>query len=234
MRSEAIDELLSNYLAMPARVSWDGALGDSVRGTFVRGRLELAGVAVLALPVQRLVLSSECFRFTPGLPARIHAEGPRVEVTIDQAQVDRWLARANAPFALRLAPEGIELTLGLAGYEVTRAEATLSIDRGWFLLRPRHASFLGIENRLARLFRTFFPMPRLAPETRLSAIRHRPGALELELSLADFEEDLRPGLVGRLVERFLPKPGWLLGGGPLRSAGPAQRGASRRPVSDPA
>ena len=49
MHSQAVDELLSQYLAMPARVSWKGALGDSVRGTFVGGRLELAGVAVLVV-----------------------------------------------------------------------------------------------------------------------------------------------------------------------------------------
>jgi hypothetical protein len=207
MRSEAIDELLSTYLAMPARVSWKGALGDSVRGTFVGGRLELAGVAVLALPCQRLVLESERFQFTPGLPARIRAVGPKLEITIEQAQIDRWLARARAPFSLTLRADGVELALDVAGYPVTRMQAELCIDRGWFVLRPRHASLFGFENRLATLFRTFFPMPRLARETRLSAIRHQAGAIALELALDDFEEDLSPGLVGRLQQRFLPLPG---------------------------
>lgn len=210
MHSQAVDELLSQYLAMPARVSWKGALGDSVRGTFVGGRLELAGVAVLALPCQRLVLESERFQFTPGLPARIRAVGPRVEMTIEQGQIDRWLARARAPFRLALREGGVELALDVAGVAVTRLEATLCIDRGWFVLRPKRAALFGIENRLAALFRTFFPMPRLAPETRLSAIRHREGAILLELALADFEEDLSPGLVQRLQQRFLPLPGRLL------------------------
>lgn len=210
MHSQAVDELLSQYLAMPARVSWKGALGDSVRGTFVGGRLELAGVAVLALPCQRLVLESERFQFTPGLPARIRAVGPRIEMTIEQSQIDRWLARSRAPFRLALREDGVELALDVAGVAVTRAEATLCIDRGWFVLRPKRAALFGIENRLAALFRTFFPMPRLAPETRLSAIRHREGAILLELSLADFEEDLSPGLVQRLQQRFLPLPGRLL------------------------
>jgi hypothetical protein len=206
MRSEAIDELLSQYLAMPARVSWKGALGDSVRGTFVGGRLELAGLAILALPCQRLVLESERFQFTPGIPARIRAVAPRIEMTIDQAQIDRWLARARAPFRLALREHGVELALDVAGVDVTRAEAELQIDRGWFVLRPRRASLFGIDNRLALLFRTFFPMPRLAPETRLSAIRHAAGSLSLEFSLDDFEEELTPGLVQRLQERFLPIP----------------------------
>ncbi len=206
MHSDAIDELISKYLAMPARVSWKGALGDSVRGTFVGGRLELAGVAVLALPCQRLVLESERFQFTPGLPARIRAVGPRIEMTIEQFQIDRWLARVKAPFRLALRENGVELALDVAGYPVTRAEAELCIDRGWFVLRPRSASVFGLENRLAALFRAFFPMPRLAPETRLSAIRHEPGALKLEFRLDDFEEELRPGLAQRLQERFLPLP----------------------------
>jgi hypothetical protein len=162
---------------------------------------------VLALPCQRLVLESERFQFTPGLPARIQAVGPKIEMTIEQAQIDRWLARARAPFTLALRESGVELAIDLAGLPLTRAEATLGIDRGWFVLRPRRASFLGIENRLAALFRTFFPMPRLAPETRLSAIRHRSGAIALELQLDDFEEELSPGLVGRLQQRFLPLPG---------------------------
>ncbi|MFO0688532.1 MAG: hypothetical protein U0900_07480 [Myxococcota bacterium] len=210
MHSQAVDDLLSQYLAMPARVSWKGALGDSVRGTFVGGRLELAGVAVLALPCQRLVLESERFQFTPGLPARIRAVAPRIEMTIEQSQIDRWLARAKAPFALALHENGVELALDVAGFPVTRAEAALCIDRGWFVLRPKRASLFGFDNRLAALFRAYFPMPRLAPETRLSAIRHRKGAIVLELALSDFEEDLSPGLVQRLQQRFLPLPGRMM------------------------
>ena len=206
MHSDAIDQLISTYLAMPARVSWKSALGDSVRGTFVGGRLELAGVAVLALPCQRLVLDSERFQFTPGLPARISATRPRIEMTIEQAQIDRWLARTRAPLRLALGEQCIELSLLVGGRAVSRAEAELCIDRGWFLLRSRRASVLGLENRLAALFRTFFPMPRLAPETRLSAIRHAPGALVLEFQLEDFEEELRPGIAQRLQARFLPLP----------------------------
>lgn len=214
MHSDAIDELISTYLSMPARVSWKGALGDSVRGTFVGGRLELAGVAVLALPCQRLVLESERFQFTPGLPARIQAVGPRIEMTIEQAQIDRWLARAKAPFRVALHDVGVELSVDVAGFAVTRAMAELRIDRGWFVLRPRRASFLGLDNRLASLFRAYFPMPRLAPETRLSGIRHEQGALVLEFRLDDFEEELRPGLAQRLQQRFLPLP-------PLRFSGRA-------------
>lgn len=167
---------------------------------------------MLALPCQRLVLESERFQFSPGLPARIQAIGPRVELTIEQSQIDRWLRRARAPFTLALREHGIEFALDVAGFPITRAAAALEIDRGWFVLRPKQASLFGLQNHLAALFRTYFPMPRLAPETRLSGIRHRPGALVLSLSLGDFEEDLTPGIVERLQRRFLPMPRWFVSG----------------------
>ena len=55
-------------------------------------------------------------------------------------------------------------------------------------------------------------MPRLAPETRLSGIRHQAGAIVLEFSLEDVEEDLSPGIAYRLQERFLPLPGRVFSG----------------------
>lgn len=204
MRSDAIDQLLSSYLEVPARVSWRGALADSARGIFEDGRLELAGVAVLATPFDRLVLETERFQFVPGLPARIVATTPRITVSIEQRQVDRWLARARAPFGLALTDRGIEFRIDLAGFPVTRTETELAIDEGWFALRPRHGEFLGIRNRLATLFRASVPLPRLAPQTRLTRIEHAEGALRLELSLEDFEEVITPGLVERLKQRFLP------------------------------
>ena len=213
IRSDAIDELLSNYLELPARVSWEGALADSMRGTFVGARLELKGVAVLALPFDRLVLEADRFRFIPGLPARIEATSPRIEVSIDQRQLDRWLARARAPFQLTLTEKTIEFRIDVAGYPVTRSEAELSIWRGWFVLRPTHAEFLGLRNRLASLFRGVLPLPRLAPQTRLTAIRHEPGALRLQMTLEDFGDEITPGMVERLQRRFLPfsTEGWLRG-----------------------
>lgn len=204
MRSDAIDQLISSYLELPARVSWQGALADSVRGTFEGARLELAGVAVLALPFDRLVLEADRFRFIPGIPARLEAVGARIEVSIDQRQVDRWLARARAPFALAMTESAIEFRMEMAGLPITRTETELAITRGWFVLRPKHAEFLGLRNRLASLFRAYLPLPRLAPQTRLTAITHEAGALRLQLTLDDWEEEVTPGLVDRLQERFLP------------------------------
>ncbi len=204
MRSDAIDQLLSRYFELPARVSWRGALADSARGTFDEGRLELSGVAVWALPFDRLVLESDRFQFMPGIPARIAAYSPRISISIDQRQLDRWLARARAPFSLQLAEHAVEFRAQLAGLPLIRTETELRIDRGWVVLQPRQAEFLGIRNRLATLFRTSLPIPRLAPQTRLEAVDHEHGALRMTLSLEDFEEQITPGMIDRLRDRFIP------------------------------
>ncbi len=204
MRSDAIDELLSTYLKMPAKVSWTGALADSARGVFEGIRLELAGLAMLALPFDRLVFRADRFQFTPGIPARIEAIGPRIEVSIDQRQIDRWLQRAGAPFELRLAEDAIEFQMDLKGFPLARTETELRIQRGWFVLRPKRAEFLGVRARLVSIFRTYLPLPRLAPQTRLTGIKHVEGALRLELGLDDFADVITPGLIERLQKRFLP------------------------------
>ncbi len=204
MRSDAIDQLLSTYLQQPARVSWESAFGDSVRGIFEGARLELAGVAVLALPFERMVFEADRFRFSPGLPARFDVVGPRIEVSIDQRRIDRWLARVRAPFALRLTERAIEFRMDLAGFPLSRAETELTIEQGWFSLRPKSAEFLGLQNRFASLFRATLPLPRLTRDTRLTGIRHAPGALSFQLTLDDFQETISPGLVQRMQARFIP------------------------------
>jgi hypothetical protein len=204
LRSDAIDQILSNYLKQPAKVTWKGAVGDSVRGVFRETRLELAGVSLAALPFDRLVLESDLFEFTPGLPARIQVRGPRIEFSIDQRQLDLWLSRARAPFALSLRSNAIEFQMALAGFPIGRTLTTLEIVRGWIALKPIHAEVLGLRSRFTSLFRSYLPLPRLAPQTRISAIRHVEGALRLELTLDDFEDEITPGLVERLQSRFLP------------------------------
>lgn len=204
MRSDAIDELLSTYLKLPAKVSWQGALADSMRGSFEGVRLELAGVAILALPFDRLVFRAEKFKFTPGIPASIEAVAPRVEVSINQRQLDRWLRRVRAPFTLRLIDGAIEFRMDVAGFPVTRTETELRVQRGWFVLRPMRAEIFGVQARLISLLRSYIPLPRLAKQTRLTGITHEKGALWLELSLDDFREEITPGMINRLQNRFLP------------------------------
>jgi hypothetical protein len=204
MRSDAIDQLISSYLELPAKMSWQGAIGDSVRGIFEGGRLELAGLAVLALPFDRMVFEADRFQFTPGLPAKIEATGTRVEVSIGQRQVDRWLRRGRAPFQLRLTDEAIDFRMDLAGFPISRAQTELAIQGGWFTLKPKRAEILGLQSRFASLFRAYLPLPRLTPETRITGIRHAPGSLTFQLTLDDFEEEITMGLVQRVQARLVP------------------------------
>ena len=204
MRSDAIDNLLSSYLKMPAKVSWEGALADSVRGVFEGVRLELAGLAILALPFDRLVVRADRFQFTPGIPARIEAVGPRIEVSIDQRQIDRWLKRARVPFELRLTEDAIDFQMNVGGISLTRTRTELGVQRGWFVLRPQRVEVLGVRARLVSVFRTYLPLPRLAPQTRLTCISHAEGSLRFELGLDDFSDVITPGLIERLQSRFLP------------------------------
>jgi len=204
VRSDAIDQLLSTYLELPARVSWQGARADSASGIFVGGRLELAGVAMLALPFESIVIETERFQFIPGIPARISATGPRIVVSIDQRQIDQWLKRARAPFDLELTASAIEFRMDLAGFAFSRVETELRVQGGWFVLSPKRAEVFGFRSRLVSLFRTYLPLPRLAPQTRLTGVEHVEGAIRLEMGLDDFEEEISPGLVRRMQDRFLP------------------------------
>ncbi len=204
MRSDAIDELLSSYLKQPAKVSWTGAVGDSVRGIFEGGRLELAGISLFALPIDRLVFETDRFQLTPGLPAKIEVVHPRVEISFDQRQLDRWLVRARTPFTLQLRTDGIEFQMQLGGFPISRALTSFEIRGGWIALKPRYAEFLGLRNPLASLFRAYLPLPRLAPQTRITAIRHAENSIRFELTLEDFEDEITPGLIDRLWSRFVP------------------------------
>jgi len=204
MRSDAIDELISSYLKMPAKVSWDGALADSILGVFEGVRIELAGLAIMALPFDRMVFRAERFQFTPGIPARIEAVRPKIEVSIGQRQFDLWLRRARVPFELRLIEDAIEFRMGVGGFPLTRTKTELGIQRGWFVLRPKRVEVFGVRARLVSVFRTYLPLPRLAPQTRLTGIEHAEGTLRFELSLDDFADVITPGLIERLQGRFLP------------------------------
>ena len=204
MRSDAIDELISSYLKMPAKVSWDGALADSILGVFEGVRIELAGLAIMALPFDRMVFRAERFQFTPGIPARIEAVRPKIEVSIGQRQFDLWLRRARVPFELRLIEDAIEFRMGVGGFPLTRTKTELGIQRGWFVLRPKRVEVFGVRARLVSVFRTYLPLPRLAPQTRLTGIEHAEGTLRFELSLDDFVDVITPGLIERLQGRFLP------------------------------
>jgi hypothetical protein len=170
-------------------------------------RIEVAGVATAWLPVERVSVRAQRARFAPGLPASIRVEQPTLSLSIAQRDLDRWLVGFQLPFRLVLAEKGIVVHTEIAGLALSEIETRLEVVRGWFLLRPRRASFLGVPASLARYLRAYLPIPPLSPEARLVGIEHAPSRLTLHFGLDDFEEQVSPGLAGRLRRRLLPWTG---------------------------
>jgi len=204
VRSDAIDQWLSSYLELPVKLSFEGSVGDALRGTFEGASLEIAGVATAWLPLERIRLRASRAILTPGLPARLAVEKPVVSITVGQRDLDRWQGGSQLPFRLSLGEKGLTVNTGVAGVVISEFEAQLEVVGGWFVLRPRRASILGIPSQLATWLRAYLPLPPVSPEARLSGIDHAPGQLTLHFSISDFEEKIAPGLLNRLRKRLLP------------------------------
>ncbi len=204
MQSDVVDQLFSTYLKQPVKASWEGSASDLLRGTFQDARIELGGIATAWLPLEGVVLSARRVDFQPGMPARIRVEEPRLTAIVAQRDVDQWLSRTQLPFELKLTEGGIVARAEVAGLNVAEIEVRLEVRGGWFILQPQRASLLGIPNYVAWLFRTYLPLPPLAEGAKFEEIGHETGRLRLAFEVDDFEEDLTPGLLGRLRERVLP------------------------------
>jgi len=204
MRSDVLDQLFGTYLRQPVKVSWQGAPADLLRGTFQHAQVELGGIATAWLPLEGVVLSAAHVTLEPGMPARIAVEEPRLTALVGQRDIEDWLTATQLPFELSLTERGIVARTRLAGLNIGEVEAYLEVLRGWFVLQPRRASLLGIPNYAARMFRTYLPLPRIAEGARLVKIGHESGRIRLAFAVEGFEEDLTPGLLGRLRARVMP------------------------------
>ena len=171
MRSVALDEIVSRYLELPVRASWHGGALDLLRGRLDDPRIELGGIATSWLPLEGVVLCAHRSRLTPGLPARLHVEEPEVVALVGQRDIERWAARFQLPFELELTENGLVARARVAGLPVVEVEVRLGVVGGWFVLKPRRASLLGVPNYAAWIFRTYLPLPRLARGARLEEIR---------------------------------------------------------------
>ena len=207
MRSDLLDELFSRAFERPVQLSWEGGVADSLRGCFPGLSLEVGGAATAWLRLERIRMQARRARLTPGLPGRLAVEAPELSVTVGQRDVDRWARRFRLPFQVRLTESGLLVDAQVAGLAVGELETTLEVVGGWFVLQPRHARLLGLPAGLARWFRTYLPLPPLSPGSRLVGVDHAPEELTLHLGLDGFEEDLTPGLAGRLRRRLLPRLG---------------------------
>ena len=98
---------------------------------------------------------------------RVKVRGPRVEIAIGQAELDRWLGRFQLPYRLVLEEEALVVHAEIAGLPVGEFETRIEVVNGWFVLQPKRATILGVPNYVASLFRTYLPLPQvflLSPE----------------------------------------------------------------------
>ena len=204
MRSDAIDQLVGRFLKQPVKVSWEGSAADAVMGTFEGARVELAGIATAWLRLERVVLDTSRASIRPGVPATIEVIGGTVQLAVGQAEVDRWVSRFQLPFRIGLNEKGIAVKMEFAGLPVSEFEMQLEVVRGWFVLKPKKASFMGVPSWVPRMLRSYLPLPPISEEVKITAIGHEPGLLTLTFAVEDFEETVTPGLADRLRRRVMP------------------------------
>jgi hypothetical protein len=202
--SSVIDRMVSSYFELPARIHWRKATGVPLPDHYEQARLELSGLATAWMELKQVVWLADSVRFAAGLPATVQVQGPRVQIAIGKTELDRWLKRFDLPYRLELTDDALVVHTEIAGFPLAELEARLEIVNGWFVLQPKRASVLGVPSYVATLFRTYLPLPPLSGNIQLDAIDHEPDLLRLTFRLEDFEEQITPGLLGRLQKRLIP------------------------------
>jgi hypothetical protein len=202
--SIVIDQLVSSYFELPVRIHWRKASGLPFPDHFHDARLELSGLATAWMQLEQVVWLADSVRFVAGFPATVAVKGPKVQIAVGKADLDRWLKRFDLPYRLELGHDALIVHTEIAGFPVAELEARLEVVNGWFVLQPKRASVLGMPNYVAALFRTYLPLPPLSGTIRLDAIAHERERLRLTFALDDFEEQVTPGLLARLQKRLIP------------------------------
>ena len=203
-RSDVIDQLVGSYLKLPVQIHWAQTRGLPFPDTFVDASLEFAGIATSWLRLEQVMWKAQELRFAPGFPAKIYVQGPSMEMVVGQAEVDRWREQFSLPFRLELADTGLIVHTELAGLPLGEFEMGLEVSGGWFVLEPKRATVLGVPGYVSSLFRTYLPLPPISKEIRLAGIEHETGLLRIKIGIDDFDEDVSPGLLSRLQNRFYP------------------------------
>lgn len=203
-RSDLIDELLTTYLKVPVMMKWETASGLPFPDKFTNTRAEFQGIATEWLNLEHIACTAKQTRLQHGLPARLQLLEPGLEIRVGQMALDNWLKRFQLPYRLELGPEALIVHTEIAGFPVAEFETTIEVVGGWFVLKPKRTSFLGVPGYVSSIFQTYLPVPPLSQESRLTGIEHAVGALTLHFALSDFEEEITPGLLLRLRQRFFP------------------------------
>ena len=135
-----------------------------------------------ALPAEGFGLMSKDWRFSSEKAKRQLGYTSRpidetIKATVDQENVDRWTHATRLPFRLRLTPEGVVVSTGVAGIRVGEVEVDLTVAGPFLRLHPRRATIVGLPAPLVRVLRGYLPLPPLPRGAHLQRVEPGDGEL---------------------------------------------------------
>ena len=179
-----------------------------LRGELDVVKIEVPAYAVAGLIIDRFVVRAERVRVRPGLPPRLRANPVGIRAVVSQHNVDRWTSDLGLPLRLRLTPEGVVTTTGIAGVRVTEVVTLPEAAGGFLRLSPRRASLLGVPAPLVRFLRGYLALPPLPKGAVLEEVVPGDGELTITFRIDRFEQALTPTISKRLRDVLdLPIPG---------------------------
>jgi hypothetical protein len=183
-----------------AKVSPEGLLRGEVDVLVVEARK----LPVASLLIDRVVVRAERVRIRPGLPPRLQTGPLGCKAVVTQDAVDRWANTIPLPFRLELAPSGVLVRTGVGPLRMSEVVTELEASGAMLRLRPKRASFLGVEAPAAQvgLLRGFLPLPPLPAGARIDRIEHGNGELSVFTTLEAVDQPLTPDIINRIRSRF--------------------------------
>jgi hypothetical protein len=210
---------LSAVARRPLKVRAGLSVGSATRGRADVLLLELGGVQLDKLEIQRLLLRAEDAHLSMGLRPRLQATNVGLKVTIVQDAIDSWTKASRIPARLHLTKGGVVATMDVLGKVVSEVEVDIGFNGSFLVLRPVRAAFLRRSTPVLPGFRWYLPL-RLPPGASLTKVEHDDGELTAYLRLPDVDEAVTAAVARSLWRRLGPKL--------LSLGGSAARAAARR------
>jgi hypothetical protein len=204
--SSWLNDAVSFILRRPVRVRVKTSPNNLVRGKLDVVILELNGLDVTGLDLDRVLIRAEGLRIDPGLPPRLRSDSLGFKGTVVQAAVDRWTRRTRLPVKLSLTPDGVVVKTGLRGISLSEVATELDITGPFLTLRPKRAAMLGVSTPVARFFRGYLPLPPMPMGAKLVRFEPGDGRMTAWFALEPLDEPLSPALAASLRKRFFPIP----------------------------
>lgn len=203
-----MDDAASRLLNHPIRPRLNVSPQGLLRGELDLVQVEVPAVLAAGLVLDRIVVRAEHLLVAPGLPPRLRATPVSMRAYVSQANVDRWTHTARLPIRLALTEEGVILTTGVRGIRMSETLADLEVAGPFLRLAPKRMTIVGLPAPLARLFRSYLPLPPLPKGAHITQVSHGAGRLAVTFALDALDEPLTPDIARRLRSLTrLPIPG---------------------------